>query len=96
MTDTYYNLPLAHRWLLDLGNPMNIGGRHTDISQIGYSLTKAIKDYYPINRVPDDIADRLEELQALLDKAELGIENFIELVSLDIKFNTAAIVSGLK
>ena len=85
MSDTYYKLPDSHRWLSEMSsNPNCIGGRATDIGQIGYSIRTAIKTIYPINEVPPSIVDQLEELMYFLSTSEAKIDSLIEQVSLDI------------
>ena len=81
----YYGLPKEKRWLAEGDNPDSIGGRDTDVSQIGYSLEIIIKGLYPINKVPADIAFALNTLKDKLWLAENAIKMFIEMVSEDAK-----------
>ncbi|MAH48211.1 hypothetical protein CMI37_20475 [Candidatus Pacearchaeota archaeon] len=76
----YYKLPKDKRWLGSY-SPYDIGGRSTDVSQIGYSLRQIVKDMFPVNSVPLDYVEGLTELQSCLDRADQEIERFIEWVS---------------
>ena len=75
---SFYLLPRDERWL---DRSDEIGGRSTDIGQLGCSLREAVKNKYPINGVPIHIVKMLESLQKVLDDGERMIEVFIELVS---------------
>ncbi len=87
MSDTYFKLPRSHRWLEDVNTPENIGGRPTDVGSIGLSLEAIVKNLYPINGVPDQVALKLGELRALLDESEKRISQFIEQVSQEIWYS---------
>ena len=76
----YYDLPAEKRWLGE-NSPYNIGGRSTDVSQIVCSLERRVKEMYPPNEVPAQIASALKALGKCLAEAETNIENFIALVS---------------
>jgi len=69
------------RWLT---TPYEVGGRSTDLSQLGSSLTQVLKDAYPINQVPDDLAVQAVSLYHTLFTAEREIHDFIEAVSRDL------------
>jgi len=71
------NYKLASDWLGDGNSPTKIGGSSTDVSSIGYSITDAVKDWFPINEVPQEIVDKLEELQIALNVSDVMIEAFI-------------------
>lgn len=72
-----------------MDSPNSIGGRDTDISQIGYSLRAIILEMYPgavsIDSVQSEIdlalVLRLDTLIEILERGELMIENIIDLVS---------------
>lgn len=78
----YYKIPRSERWLAG-DSPAEIGGRDTDLSQLGMSLRARIGDLYPINEVPQDIHDAADALVVQLAAAEAAMEGLIELVSAD-------------
>lgn len=51
-------------------NGMNVWGRDYDLSQLHYSLRHHIKEYYPLNGVPQHIVDSLDALKARIELAE--------------------------
>lgn len=72
-----------------MDNPSSIGGRDTDISQIGHSLNAIILEMCP-NAISIDSAQseidlalvlRLDTLIETLERGELMIKNIIDLVS---------------
>ena len=79
----YYKLPEDKQWMRD-DHPGVVGGRDTDVSQIGYTLAKLIKDWYPINSVSPAIVGKLEVLVRHLKVSEQLIYELIEAVSKDI------------
>lgn len=64
-------------WLTDGNNQYNIGGRDTDIAQIGYSIKTIIKEYYPINGVPKEVVIKINQLCSILEIGEQLLEEFI-------------------
>lgn len=82
-TTDYYDLPTGKRWITD-GSPEEIGGRSTDITQIGMSLARTIREMYPVNGVPLEIAASLTDLELLLERAEEQIHGVIALVTEDV------------
>lgn len=82
----YYKLPPDKQWLKN-GNPYVIGGRDTDIKQIGVSLSYRIREMYPPNRIPEEIEEKLRILMAYLETSEQLIEDLIETVSDDVAIN---------
>jgi len=75
----YHALPHAKRaWL---PNPWKIGGRPTDISEIGISLADAIRDSFPMNEVPLAIAEQHALLQVKLEEVEDRLFALINQVS---------------
>lgn len=58
-----------------------IGGRAIDISQIAWSLERSIKAAFPINGVPTNIAEKLQQLVGILDQGENAIDSLIGEVS---------------
>lgn len=82
MTDfkKFFSLPKDDRWL---PSPYEIGGRSTDLSQLGWTLYGNIKEIYPINQVPPKILAALKEMQDALELGERQIEAVIEMVSED-------------
>ena len=85
MSDAYYNLPEDERWLPDGSSPGEIGGRATDIEVIGMSLYQAIRDAYPINKVPRELLVKAEDLQIYLEKGSRLIQELIDAVSIDLR-----------
>ena len=77
----YYDLPKDDRWLDGDDSPYEIGGRATDVSQIGYSLAGRVRELYPINCVPQALAKRLSDLQVVCDECEREIEKTMALIS---------------
>lgn len=63
------------------GNDDSIGGRAIDISQIAWSLERSIKSAFPINGVPTNIAEKLQQLVRILDQGENAIDSLIGEVS---------------
>jgi hypothetical protein len=78
--DAYYSLPRDEQWLSP-GNPEQIGGRTTDSEQIGLSIMWAVRERWPINGVPADIAEAVEALLVDLRAADAHIARVIDLVS---------------
>ena len=52
------------------GDFPDTGGRATDLIQLGYSLDFGVKEYFPINGVPEPIVLKLQELGHILKQAE--------------------------
>jgi hypothetical protein len=77
----YYKLPKDKRWLRDGDSPYSIGGRDTDISEIGHSLEQTLWTLYPSDPIPKHLASALYVLQEDLDAAQRSLEAFISLVS---------------
>ncbi len=55
-------------------NPLEIGGRSTNVSQIAYSIARDVKLAFPINGVPSEYVKALVNLTQLLEVAERQIE----------------------
>lgn len=85
MSELYYKLPEDKRWLGDGNTPDGIGGRATDIEVIGMSLYQAIRDAYPINKVPRELLVKAEDLQIYLERGSRLIQQLIDAVSIDIR-----------
>lgn len=83
MSDSFWKLPRDERWLGDRDDPYSIGGRDTDLSQLGHSITYRVRESYQVNEVPGHIVLALSALQATLTTAEDEVAAFIELVSAD-------------
>lgn len=81
-SEEYEKLPHGARWMSP-DEPMNIGGRDTDIAQIGFSLSEIIKKKYPINGVPEDIVGEILILKTHLKIAEDQIFKIIDMVTVD-------------
>lgn len=76
--EKYYALPNDKRWL---DTPYEIGGRSTDVEQIGFSLYNKIKSIFPINEVPTEVKTKLDKVIKSLEMAEEEIEDLIDMVS---------------
>jgi len=59
-------------------SPGNIGGRSTDLSLIHASLYELVQAFYPINAVPEEVCDRLEELEGSLRGSENHLAYFLD------------------
>lgn len=89
MQEEYYKLPTQKRWLPDGNNPNCIGGRDTDVTQIGYRLQDIVLQKYPDacsfleakSEVSRALAIRLDTLFNVLNEAELAIADVIYIVS---------------
>lgn len=69
----------GYKWKWLDGSSVNeIGGRQTDISQIGFTLERLIKQAFPVNSVPTLIAEGLKELHKILEEGEELIEKLVE------------------
>jgi len=83
MTTKYYDFPKSKKWLetgLASDSPYDIGGRVTDISEIGDSLEKRIKAIFPVNELPLPITTKLDSLKSCLKESEVKIQEFIMFV----------------
>lgn len=76
----YYDLPKDKQWLGG-DSPYVIGGRNTDISQIAYSLSHRVRELYPINQVPEKLAQSLQELEKQCRECEIAIRRMVSLIS---------------
>ena len=65
-----------NEWL-DGGSPAEVGGRSTDVGQIGFTLTHLLRTAFPINEVPMDLAQEVSILTENLKQSEMMIEEFI-------------------
>lgn len=61
-------------------NRYEVGGRSTDISQIGYSLQYMIKNNFNINEVPTALHFESNDLIDILKDAELKLEELMDLM----------------
>jgi hypothetical protein len=84
MSETYYKLPREQRWLKNPDSPTCLGGQNTDLEMLGLYLGERIKQMYPVNQVPLEIALGLAALMQDLRYASTRIQEFIEMVSYDI------------
>lgn len=78
----YHDLPKEKRWLRDGDSPYSIGGRSTDIENIGFALEDRLRGLYPINEVPPALAVEAKALTRTLKNAELAIEHLILSISI--------------
>ena len=76
----YYELDKEKRWL-ESDSPGEIGGRDTDVSQIAFSLSHRVREMYPINKVPNELVDKLNELEDVCSNCEKVIADTINLIS---------------
>jgi hypothetical protein len=65
-------------WLTGHGSRYELGGRATDLSQIGYSLQHAVKAHYPINGVPADVLERLNHIVMRLEVVHCELDEFFD------------------
>lgn len=85
----YYQLPKDKQWLIEHNNPLNIGGRDTDISQIAYDLRRVIIKKYPdaisIEQAKSmasiALAGKIETLENILLIGENLIQDLIDTMS---------------
>lgn len=77
----YYALPKDKRWLRDGDSPYAIGGRDTDIEQIGVCLRFRVRELYPINGVPAPLQRAIDDLTERLAEDDRAIQSVIALVS---------------
>ena len=75
----YYKLPKSARWLIDGDNPYDIGGRATDVEQLGHSICSRVEE--ALVDVPKEIKDKVDTMVALLTQADELIQTIIEEVS---------------
>ena len=73
----YYQLSQHNRWL-EKDSPYNIGGRETDISEIGYSLMKRVM---VATGNSNDLRNRLISLNRKLEECEKEVQSIISDVS---------------
>ena len=59
----------------------DVGGRATDISQLGFSIASSVKEFYPINGVPAHVLNKLNLLQNTLIEAENELDDFFGLLA---------------
>ena len=76
----YYGLSKDEQWM-GSDSPYDIGGRDTDVSQIAYSLEHRVRELYPINQVPKELEERLNNLKEVCVACESEINKIIELIS---------------
>ena len=62
------------RWEMVAEGSGEVGGRATDLSQVGYSLRGAVREHFPINGVPEDVVELLDVTQNALNEAEKLVE----------------------
>lgn len=62
-----------------------INGKPTDFARLGHYLIEMVKQQYPINEVPINVANALKELQVCLSIAEDTYEETIDLIITEVK-----------
>ena len=62
-----------------------INGKPTDFARLSHYLTEMVKQQYPINEVPTNIAIALKELHACLAIAEDTYEQTVDLIITEVK-----------
>ena len=77
----YWDLNREEKWMESDDSPYVIGGRDTDISQIAFTLMDRVKQLYPINEVPAEIALQLVKLRIICGDCEKEIKNIISFIS---------------
>jgi hypothetical protein len=58
----------------------SIGGHDTDINQIVYTLGYEVKEYFPMNKVPQSIVDSIYLLKEKFEIAEKQLGITLELI----------------
>lgn len=61
-------------------NRETFAGRSTDISQIAYNLAQTVKEYFPINQVPNRIVELLKSNAMQLELAEQHFHLVVEVI----------------
>jgi len=74
---SYYDLPKDKRWLGDSDSPSSIGGRSTDLVQLGYSLQYRVNNTFGSS---SEMKERLDNLINKLGECEREIEHIIDFV----------------
>lgn len=62
-------------------NTSDIGGHSTDVSQIGYSIVRQMKEFFPPNGIPDHLLKESEEIINELQAAETHAVAFVKRVN---------------
>jgi len=62
-----------------------INGKPTDFARLGRYLIEMVKQQYPINEVPQNVADALKDLKACLSIAEDTYEQTVDLIITQVK-----------
>lgn len=76
-----------YEWMGD--HPEDIGGRDPDVHQVALGLHGMIREAYPINDVPAEVARLLHDCESSCRLAEERVKLLIEMVSDDLKPETA-------
>lgn len=76
----YYALHDSHKWLKQ-HSPLNISGRSTELSGVYGALADLTRRAFPINDVPVEIEDMLDQLGHVLGVGEGLIDQYIGLVN---------------
>ena len=63
-------------------NTSSIGGKATDVSQIGYSILSELKEVFPANEVPIDYVKAVKKLITVLELVEDMIDEVVEALKL--------------
>lgn len=55
-------------------------GHDTDILQIIWSLKRKVKEFFPMNKVPDEIYSALLEVEEKFRKAEMELHDTVDVI----------------
>lgn len=80
LENEYYSVPRVFRFF---ENPYMIGGRDTDLEQLGASILNRLREIYPINQVPNHLNIQAEELNLQLSEIERKLWSLLVNVSKD-------------
>lgn len=76
----YYGLHQSHRWMQQ-HSPLNISGRSTELSGMYGTLADLTRRAFPVNDVPKEVEDALDQLGHVLVVGEELIAEYIGLMN---------------
>ena len=79
----YFQLPKHKRWLQN-NTPANLGGRSTDIAELGHTLSQMVSEWYGILNTPAWAEAELSLLCHGLQHEEQRLQKLIQDISTDI------------
>lgn len=69
----------------DYINGSSIGGRDTDLLQIIYTLNYQVKEFFPMNGIPQSVVDSLDILKHRFILAEACLKHTLELIIYEVE-----------